>query len=122
MAIHILENYVSVAQYAHLCGKSKRAIMDRIRGGSVSAIKVNGYFAINTLANPPKHTVNPHHGRKVSIHHAYQDLRCIISWCHGKGIRCYPYLRAVINGQLEGWLIGEEVFARLTDLDAFKKR
>ncbi len=122
MPIHVLENYVSVEQYAKLCRKSKRAIMDRIRGGSISAIKVDGYYAINTVVNPPLHTVNPHHKRKGGAHASYHDLRCIISWCNGKGIRSYPYLRAVINGQLEGWLIGEEVFARLGDLEAFRKK
>ena len=122
MAIHVLENYVSVEQYAVLCGKSRRAIMDRIRGGSISAIKVDGYYAINTVANPPKNRVNPHHGRKAGAHVSHHELRCVISWCNGKGIRCYPYLRAIINGQLEGWLIGEEVFAKATDLEAFRKR
>jgi hypothetical protein len=123
MSLQVLENYVSVDEYARRCGKKRRAIMDRIKAKSIPAIKVDGYYAINVVAHPPQRRVNPY---KVTpgggAHVAHQDLRCIVTWCRGKNIRCYPFLRAVINGQLDGWLIGDEVFAKADDLEAFKKK
>ncbi len=122
MAIHVLENYVSVEEYARLCGKKKRAIMDRIKAGGVLAIKVDVYYAINTVACPPiKHNHRSAQKSRGGAHVAHHELRCVITWCWGKKIRCYPFLRAIINGKLEGWLIGDEVFAKATDLDAFRK-
>ncbi len=123
MAIHVMENYVSVEEYARLCGRTRRTIMDRIKAKGLSAMKVDGYYAINTLANPPIKTNIPSAQKtKGGAHVAHPELRCVITWCWGKQIRCYPFLRAIINGKLEGWLIGDEVFAKVTDLEAFRKK
>ncbi len=123
MAIHVLENYVSVEEYAKLCGKTRRAIMDRIKANGVSAIKVDGYYAINVIASPPvKHNHPSARETKSSVHVAHHELRCVITWCWGKRYRCYPFLRAIINGKIEGWLIGDEVFAKAEDLEAFRKK
>lgn len=122
MAIHVMENYVSIDTYASLCGKTRRTIMDRIKANGVSAIKVDGYYAINTVTSPPVTHNHPAVQKgNGGAHVAHTNLRCVISWCCGKKIRCYPYLRAIINGKLEGWLIGEEVFAKAEDLEAFRK-
>jgi hypothetical protein len=123
MAIHVLENYVSVEEYARLCGKKRRAIMDRIKAKGVSAIKVDGYYAIDIVASPP--VIRNHPSARITkggVHVAHPELRCVIAWCWGKEIRCYPFLRAIINGKLEGWLIGDEVFAKAEDLEAFRKK
>lgn len=122
MAIHIMENFVSIEDYGRLCGKKRRAIMDRIKAKSISAIKVDGYIAINTVTNPPKMRV--YHSKIKpggGVHVVHTELRCVITWCWGKKIRPYPFLRAIINGKLNGTLIGDEVFATLTDLEAFLK-
>ena len=123
MAIHVMENYVSVEEYAKLCRKSRRAIMDRIKAKSISVMKVDGYYAINIIASPPLSRVNPHKIKAGGgTHVSHHELRCVITWCWGKEIRCYPFLRAIINGKLEAWLIGDEVFARAEDLEAFRKK
>lgn len=97
--------------------------MDRIKAKGLSAMKVDGYYAINTLANPPIKTNIPSAQKtKGGAHVVHPELRCVITWCWGKKIRCYPFLRAIINGKLEGWLIGDEVFAKATDLEAFRKK
>ena len=59
MAINVMENYVSVEEYARLCGKTRRTIMDRIKAKSISVIRVDGYYAVNTAASPPKHRIIP---------------------------------------------------------------
>ena len=122
MAIHVIENYVSIEEYARLCGKTRRTIMDRIKAGGILAVKVDGYYAINTVTSPPvQHNHTSAQRSKGGARAAYTDLRCVITWCCGKKIRCYPFLRAIINGKLEGWLIGDEVFAMAEDLEAFRK-
>ena len=122
MAIHVMENYVSVEEYARLCGKSKRTIMERIKAKSISVLKVDGYHAINIISNPPLNHVNPHKVKPGGgAHVSHPELRCVVTWCRGKKIRCYPFLRAIINGKLEGWLIGDEVFAKAEDLNTFHK-
>lgn len=122
MAIHVLENYVTVEEYARLCGVKRRTVMDRIKSELISAIKVDGYYAINTVNNPPREYIHrswkkPGGGAHVS----HSDWRCVVSWCNGKKMRCYPFLRAIITGNMEGLIIGDEVFARLEDLERFRK-
>jgi hypothetical protein len=120
MAIQVVANYVSVDEYAKRCGKKRRAIMDRIKAKSLTAMKVDGYLVINIASHPPKTRINPHtKSSGGGVHTAYKELRCVITWCWGKKKRCYPYLRAIINGKLDGWLIGDEVFAKGADLEAF---
>ncbi len=122
MAIHVMENYVSVEEYAKLCGIKRRTVMDRIKSKNISAIKVDGYYAVDKKENPPRSY--QHHAWRNPTGGAYvrhHELRCVITWCCGKSIRCYPYLRAIINGQIEGWVIGDEVFAKASDLEEFRK-
>lgn len=122
MAITVLENYVSVDEYAALCGISRRSILNRVKAGTLSVIKVDGIYAINIQSSPPRKFM--HHSWKklgMGVHGSHPDLRAVISWCIGKGIRCYPYLRAIINGKIDGWVIGGEVFAKAADLEALKK-
>lgn len=122
MAIHVMENYVSVEEYAKICGKQRRVIMDRIKAKAISAIKVDGYLAVNKVSNPPRSFI--HASKKPmggGAHVSHKELRCVTTWCHGKGIRSYPYLRAIITGKLDGVVIGEEVFAKAIDLEAFQK-
>ncbi|MES2619645.1 MAG: hypothetical protein V4615_02255 [Bacteroidota bacterium] len=122
MAITVVENYVSVDEYAALCDISRRSVLNRIRAGTVSAIKVDGIYAVNRQISPPRKFM--HHKWKkpgAGVSHSYPDLRTVIPWCLGRGIRCFPYLRAIINGKIDGWVIGGEVFAKVADLEAFKK-
>ena len=122
MAIHVLENYVSVEEYARLCGRTRRTIMDRIKAKTNSVIKVDGCYAVNIVTSPPvKNNFASAQQSKGGATVIHPELRCVITWCWGKKIRCYPFLRAVINGKLEGWLIGDEVFAKAEDLEAFRK-
>ncbi len=122
MAIHVFENYVSVEEYAALCGVKRRTVMDRIKSKLISAIKVDGYVAINTATNPPQKYIHASWKKPGGgVHVSHPELRCVVYWCWGKEVRCYPYLRAIITGKMEGWVIGGEVFARATDLEAFKK-
>lgn len=122
MAIHVMENYVSVEEYAKLCGIKRRTVMDRIKSKNISAIKVDGYYAVDKKENPPR-SYQHHAWRNPTggAHVMHDELRCVVTWCHGKEIRSYPYLRAIINGKIDGWVIGDEVFAKATDLEAFKK-
>ncbi|MBK7150122.1 MAG: hypothetical protein IPH78_15340 [Bacteroidetes bacterium] len=53
--------------------------------------------AINTVVNP-RHTVNPRHKRKAGAQlTSYHDLRCIITWCNGEGIRSYPVFAGQVS-------------------------
>jgi hypothetical protein len=122
MAITVLENYVSVGDYALKCGIGRKSVLNRIKAGTISAIKVDGILAINIQANPPRRFI--HHTWKKGaggIHRPHPELRAVISWCNSKDIRCYPYLRAIITGKIEAWVIAGEVFARASDLAAFVK-
>jgi hypothetical protein len=121
MAIQVLEQYVSVEDYAKLCGISRRSVMNRIAVGSIHAIKVDGYYAVNIQASPPKKFVHKSEPHKAGAHHAHTQLRVVTSWCHSKRIRAEKSLRAIINGTIDGWVIGGEVFARVTDLEALLK-
>ncbi|MFN8323729.1 MAG: hypothetical protein U0T74_13790 [Chitinophagales bacterium] len=38
IAIQIMENYVSVEEYASLCGVPRRTVMDRIKARLISAV------------------------------------------------------------------------------------
>lgn len=97
--------------------------MDRIKAKALRAIKVDGYLAINKTSNPPRSYI--HASKKPvggGVHISHKELSCVTTWCRGKGIRSYPYLRAIIIGKLDGWVIGDEVFAKSMELDAFRKR
>lgn len=121
MAIHVLEQYVSVEDYAKRCSISRRSVMNRIAVRSIYAIKVDGYLAVDIGASPPKkfiHASEPHNG---GARNSYTDLRCVIWWCSGKQLKADRFFRAIIVGTIEAWVIGGEVFARATDLEAFKK-
>ena len=122
MAIHVMENFVSVEEYARLCGVPRRTVMDRIKARNLSAVKIDGYHAVNTVANPPLKDMR---GKPKSLsggaHTPGGDLRAVVSWCSGKGIRSYPYLRAIILGKIDAWVYGQEVFARKDDLERFKR-
>lgn len=122
MAIHVMENYVSVDDYAKLCRVPRRTVIDRINAHAISAIKVDGYLAVNIVTNPPLKDMR---GKKKrtggGAHVTHTELCCVVTWCHGKNMRSYPYLRAIINGKLNGIVIGGEVFANKTDMEAFRK-
>ncbi|MES2621214.1 MAG: hypothetical protein V4615_10210 [Bacteroidota bacterium] len=122
MAITVLENYVSIDEYAALCGISRRSVLNRIRAATISAIKVDEIYAVNTQTSPPRSYIN-HAWKKPGggAHHSYPDLKAVIPWCNRKDMRCYPYLRAIIAGKMDGWVIAGEVFAKAADLQAFKK-
>jgi hypothetical protein len=122
MAILVLENYLSLDEYATLCDISRRSVLNRIKSRTVSAIKVDGMYALNKETNPPRKLAhykfsNPSNGR----YSAYTALRAVIPCCNRKNIRCYPYLRAIITGKMDGWVICGEVFAKATDLKAWIK-
>jgi len=122
MAIHVLENYISLDDYAALCGISRRTVLNRIKSHTVSAIKVDGIYAINKESNPPRKFTHHKWSKATSgAHSAHAELRAVIPWCNRKKVRCYPYLRAIITGRIEGWVISGEVFAKATDLKNFVK-
>ncbi len=121
MAIHVMENYVSLEEYAALCGKERRAVLNRVRKGYVHAVKIDGYYAINTTSSPPRakvHKAWKSKGGGTAVIHT--ELRRVVKWCLGKNKRCFPYLRAIIIGKIDGWVYGGEVFARAEDLQNFK--
>ena len=123
MAIHVMENYVSVEEYAKLCGISRRSVMNRVKAETISAFIIDGICGVDKVASPPKKFF--HHKWKKpggGGHHVYADLRAVIPWCNGKSIRCYPYLRAIINGTIDGWVMAGEVFAKASDLETFRKK
>ncbi len=64
MAITVLENYVTLDEYAALCGSSRRSVLCRIRAGTLSAIKVDGIYAVNKQISPPLKFI--HHKWKKS--------------------------------------------------------
>jgi hypothetical protein len=122
MAVTVLEKYISIDEYAALCDISRKSVLHRIRAGSASAIRVDGIYAIDIQASPPRRFM--HHKWKKpggGVRTSHLELRAVISWCHGKGIRCYPYLRAILTGKMDGWIIAGEVFASVTDLESFVK-
>lgn len=122
MAIHVLDSYVSLDDYAKLCGISRRSVLNRIRSGTVRGIIVDGTYAVSPELNPPKrfahHKFKKTKGGAVDI---YPELRAVVAWCNKKDIRSYPFLRAIITGKIDGWVVAGEVFARVSDLEAFRK-
>ena len=122
MAIHVLENYVTLEDYAKLCNISKRSVQNRIRAGTVRGTLIDGVYAVNTGTNPPvkfaHHKLKKTSGGATQLH---SELRAVVPWCNRKGIRSYPYLRAIITGKIDGWVMAEEVFARAADLEALQK-
>lgn len=122
MAIHVMDQYVSIDHYAQLCGLSRRAIMDRIHARSISAMKVDGYLSIHLASHPPKKDLRGKvKDKRGGIYHSHDELCCVVTWCNRKNIRSYPYLRAIITGKLTGYVIGEEVFANKVEMKNFRK-
>lgn len=123
MAIHVMGNFVPVDEYAAMCEVTRRTILNRIKSKTISAMKVDGFLAVNTVANPPRKFLHHKWGRKGGGKHVqHEELRAVIPWCWRKEIRCYPFLRAIITGKIDGWVIAGEVFAKASDLEEFRHR
>lgn len=122
MAITFHPDYLTLEEYSKLCHIQPRSVMHRLRSGTLSGIEVDGHFFVNVKANPPQrfaHAITRKPGG--GIHRINKELRAVIHWAGRKHIRAYPFLRAIIVGQIDAQVYGGEVFALNSDLEAFQK-
>ena len=120
MAIHHLPQYLSVEAYAQLCKVSRRSIQNRIRVGSLEAIAIDGRYYIDIEKNPPKKFAHGKFRQERSIDsEKFAHLRAVIPWTNNRNLRSYRFLRELILGKQEAWVIGDEIFTYASSLEDF---
>ncbi len=62
--VYIAKEYVTPEEYAVLCGVTNQTVFDRIKRREISGHKINGFYCINIISNPPTHSMR---GRKANI-------------------------------------------------------
>jgi len=110
-----LENFVSVKEYARLCGVPTRTIHYRVKKRTVSAIKLCGYSFIDVEKSPPEKRAN--YRQKQLLQKASlppevvaMNLITVKEYAKRKKMRADRIYDSIINGKLEAIVIGETVF------------
>jgi hypothetical protein len=123
--IHKAEDYVSVEEYARLCGVSVRNIRDRIRAKSISFIKVDIFYAVNVRLSPPQKAINTQWrilGKKTpyaTLNFPVNSLKEIGTLCRGKHFSEGIIYEAVLINKLDGYIIGDKVFVNAADAENY---
>lgn len=109
------EHLVSVEQYAKLCSVTRRNIMDRIRAGTVSHIRIDKDFVIDIVKTPPQKRVRTR--KKLNTppptKPAGVDVSRLITVKHfaqGKQMRADPIYEFIIADVLDAIMINELIF------------
>ena len=120
MAITHHPEYLTVEEYAKLCNVQPRSVKNRLHTGTLSAILLDGNYFIHAKSNPPvKYSYTKKKHRKGTVIQPDKNLYSVIQWSGRKHIRAYPFLRAIILGHIDAHVYGDEVFASLSDLEAY---
>lgn len=119
----VLTNFLSVRQYARLCGVPNRTIYDRVYNKTVSAVKVCGYYFIDVEKSPPEKRVD--HRKKHLLVKAvlppdidYQNLITVKQFVNRKKMRSDSIYESVILGTLNAVIIGDMVFVDKSEVSS----
>lgn len=121
-----LENFLSVKQYAWLCGVPNRTIYGRIRSKRVSVVRIGGYYFIDIKKSPPEKRVSRHTKPmkgKADLPPGidYGNLITPEQFADSRKMRASRIYRAILTGQLRAVIAGDTVFVDKDEAANFLK-
>lgn len=114
-----IPHWVSVPDYARLCGIHPRSAYQRIKRGVVSHFKVQGIEVVDMLLSPPKRRVRTDAPKAPPfVWHPEippaDSLMAAWEFCHRNKMRGHAFYRAMLLGKVKGWVIGDQLFVERT--------
>ena len=123
-----MTHWVSVAEYARASGIQVRSAYLRVKRGVVSHIKVQDVDLIDMAASPPARRMR-HDAPQAPpfVWHAElpprEDLILASTYCERNTTRGHTFYRAMLQGKVRGWIMGDQLFVEKTlDPEPFKRK
>jgi hypothetical protein len=117
----ILENFVTLSEYARLCGVHPDAITKRFKNGRISGVVIYGKLFIDAETSPPKGRIQGR-GPKAPAPKLPADfpplseLVCLLPWVYKHKVTAGERMTAILFGRVQAWGMGDQVIVRRHDL------
>ncbi len=128
--IHYLKEYVTLSEYAGLCGVKNQTIMDRIRRKNIIGYKLGGYVLINILTFPPMQSFRGKYkllGSSIPDKFKYQpgetmmltpppfaNLKTVGQVATKEGMRSESIYDRILTGVIDAYVMGGTTFIDIT--------